>query len=66
MPLVEEGWLENEATTYTTKTYLEPLKNHSIDTLVLACTHYPLLKPVFSKVMGENVKLVDSALETAK
>lgn len=66
VPLVEEGWLENEATTYTTKTYLEPLKNHSIDTLVLACTHYPLLKPVFSKVMGENVKLVDSALETAK
>ncbi len=66
VPLVEEGWLENEATFYTAKTYLEPLKQQGIDTLVLACTHYPLLKPILGQVMGAGVRLVDSAWETAK
>lgn len=66
VPLVEEGWLKNEATFYTAKTYLEPLKKQGIDTLVLACTHYPLLKPILGQVMGEDVRLVDSARETAK
>ncbi|MDD4570832.1 MAG: glutamate racemase [Tepidanaerobacteraceae bacterium] len=66
VPLVEEGWLDNEATLYTANTYLKPLKKRGIDTLVLACTHYPLLKLVLRQVMGESVRLVDSALETAK
>jgi len=66
VPLVEEGWLNNTATSFTARTYLTPLKAMQIDTLVLACTHYPLLKPVLSEVMGKDVKLVDSALETAK
>ena len=66
VPLVEEGWLENEATFYTAKTYLDPLKKQGIDTLVLACTHYPLLKPILGQVMGKDVRLVDSARETAK
>lgn len=66
VPLIEEGWLNNEATLFTANTYLEPLKQKGIDTLVLACTHYPLLKPVLQKIMGEKVQLVDPALETAK
>lgn len=66
VPLVEEGWLDNEAAFYTARTYLTPLKKEGIDTLVLACTHYPLLKPTLQAVMGENVRLVDSAYETAK
>lgn len=66
VPLVEEGWLNNEAVLFTVRTYLQPLKTKGIDTLVLACTHYPLLKPVIKDVMGQGVKLVDSAYETAK
>ncbi|GAQ25727.1 glutamate racemase [Tepidanaerobacter syntrophicus] len=65
VPLVEEGWLENEAAFYTARIYLEPLKEFKIDTLVLACTHYPLLKKTLQRVMGPNVKLVDSGEETA-
>jgi len=66
VPLVEEGWLDNVAALYTAETYLLPLKNEGIDTLVLACTHYPLLKPTLQTVMGESVRLVDSAYETAR
>lgn len=66
VPLVEEGWLDNEAARYTARTYLEPLKKEGIDTLVLACTHYPLLKPTLQAVVGEDVRLVDSAYETAR
>ncbi|MDI3480631.1 MAG: glutamate racemase [Tepidanaerobacteraceae bacterium] len=65
VPLVEEGWLDNEAAFYTAQTYLLPLKNEGIDTLVLACTHYPLLAATLQAVMGEKVRLVDSAFETA-
>lgn len=66
VPLVEEGWLENEAALYTARTYLEPLIVEGIDTLVLACTHYPLLKHTLKKVVGDEIRLVDSAYETAK
>lgn len=66
VPLVEEGWLDNEAAFFTAKTYLEPLIQKNIDTLVLACTHYPLLKPTLQKVVGKKVSLVDSGYETAK
>ncbi|ADL08908.1 glutamate racemase [Thermosediminibacter oceani] len=66
VPLVEEGWLDNEAAVFAARTYLGPLKKEGIDTLVLACTHYPLLKPTLRKVMGDQVFLVDSAMETAR
>ncbi len=66
VPLVEEGWLDGGVTLGVAERYLEPLKRGGIDTLVLGCTHYPLLKPVLQKVMGEDVVLIDSAEETAK
>jgi glutamate racemase len=66
VPLVEEGWLDCEVTSLVAARYLEPLGRNGIDTLVLGCTHYPLLKPVLQRVMGEGVVLIDSAEETAK
>jgi glutamate racemase len=65
VPLVEEGWLEGQVPELAAEKYLEELKTSAVDTLVLGCTHYPLLKKVISKVMGERVTLIDSAEETA-
>ncbi|MFH0924424.1 MAG: glutamate racemase [bacterium] len=65
VPLVEEGWLKNEVTYKTAEIYLTDMKLYDIDTLILGCTHYPLLKEVIGEVMGETVKLIDSAKETA-
>ena len=65
MPLVEEGWFEHPAAELIAREYLEPLKRAKVDVLVLGCTHYPLLKPLLARVMGPDVKLVDSAEETA-
>ncbi len=64
--LAEEGWIENEVARLAAEKYLEPVREFGADTLVLGCTHYPLLAGVISKVMGEGVKLVDSARECAK
>lgn len=66
VPLVEEGWWENDIALRIAEEYLQPLKEKNIDTLVLGCTHYPLLYNTISKVMGDGVKLVSSALEVAK
>ena len=66
VPLVEEGWFDNDVTELVARRYLDPLRAKSIDTLVLGCTHYPLLKPVIGKVMGEGISLIDSATETAR
>ncbi|MCD6115445.1 glutamate racemase [bacterium] len=66
VPLAEEGWLDNEITEKIAEIYLRPLKEKGIDTLILGCTHYPLLKGVIRRVLGENVKIIDSAEETAK
>jgi glutamate racemase len=66
VPLVEEGWVDGKIATLVAEKYLNDLKNKGIDTLLLGCTHYPLLKDTLSKVMGEGVTLVDSAIETAK
>jgi glutamate racemase len=66
VPLVEEGYLEKEATYLIARDYLRTLIDVDIDTLVLGCTHYPLLKKIIGNVMGESVKLVDSAEETAR
>ncbi len=65
VPLVEEGWLDKPATRLVAHEYLDPLKADGVDALVLGCTHYPLLKPLLGEVMGERVRLIDSAEETA-
>ncbi len=61
VPLVEEGWLDHVVTRITAEEYLRPLCGEGIDTLVLGCTHYPLLKPLLREVVGTDVRLVDSA-----
>lgn len=66
VPLVEEGWVDEDVTRLAAERYLEPLLEHDIDTLVLACTHYPLLKPLLSRVAGSGVVLIDSAQATAE
>ena len=66
VPLVEEGWLHKDITEKIASYYLRFLKEKKIDSLILGCTHYPLLKLVIKKVMGEKIKLVDSALAVAK
>ncbi len=66
VPFVEEGWLDDNITAKMARVYLEPLKAFKIDTLILGCTHYPLLAPVIQKIMGKRVKLVNSAEETAR
>ena len=65
VPLVEEGWTEHDATRLVAQEYLAPLIAAEIDTLVLGCTHYPLLKPLLRDVLGPSVQLIDSAEETA-
>ena len=66
VPLVEEGWFDHAATQLVAQEYLGALERAGVDTLVLGCTHYPLLKPLLHRVMGEDVALIDSAEETAK
>ena len=65
VPLVEEGWLDHPATKLIAEEYLTPLRAHDIDTLVLGCTHYPLLKPLLSSLLGPSIALIDSAEQTA-
>jgi glutamate racemase len=64
VPLAEEGLTDDEIATMVAERYLKDLREKEIDTLVLGCTHYPLLKGVISKVMGEGIALIDSAVET--
>ncbi len=66
VPLVEEGWLDNEVVEMTVESYLASLKRSGLDTLILGCTHYPLLKKAIGRFLGKGVRLVDSAQETAK
>jgi glutamate racemase len=66
VPLVEEGWWDNDIAHRIAEEYLATFRERGIDTLVLGCTHYPLLQDTISRVMGEKVKLVSSALEVAK
>jgi glutamate racemase len=65
VPIVEEGWTNHEATHLIAEEYLAPFLKDPIDTLVLGCTHYPLLKSVIGEVIGRSVRLIDSAEETA-
>ncbi|MDX9698540.1 MAG: glutamate racemase [Rhodocyclaceae bacterium] len=66
VPLVEEGWLDHPVTRLTAEEYLRPVLAEDIDTLVLGCTHYPLLKPLLKDIAGPAVRLVDSALTVAE
>ena len=62
---VEEGWLHDPVTTEVASRYLQELKQQEIDTLILGCTHYPLIRSTIREVMGQNVRLVNPAYETA-
>jgi len=65
VPLAEEGWLDNSVAGRVADIYLKPLKKAGVDTLILGCTHYPLLKPVIKKAIGSRVRLIDSARQVA-
>jgi len=64
VPLVEEGWIDKDITKNVIKEYLKDFKE--IDTLILACTHYPMLKKEIKKVLGKNVKIIDPAESLAR
>ena len=66
VPLVEEGWVEGEAPELIARKYVTPLLDRGIDTLILGCTHYPLLKPLLSGILGSAVTLIDSAEQIAR
>ncbi|MDD5155078.1 MAG: glutamate racemase [Candidatus Omnitrophica bacterium] len=65
VPFVEEGWLSGKVVMDVARHYLEPLKASGVDTVILGCTHYPLLKPVIRQVLGKKVTLIDSAKQVA-
>jgi glutamate racemase len=65
VPLIEEGWLEDAVTDSIIARYLEKMLRHGVDTLVLGCTHYPLLREAIQKFTGPEIALVDSAQNTA-
>lgn len=65
VPLVEEGWFDHPATELVAVDYLKTLREACVRSLVLGCTHYPLLKPLLQRVMGPEVRLVDSGQATA-
>jgi glutamate racemase len=66
VPLVEQGKLSSEETVQAISETLYPLKDVSIDTLILGCTHYPLLRPIIQQVMGKHITLICSGAETAR
>ena len=66
VPLVEEGWLKDSVTFEVAGRYLRELMEKDIDTLILGCTHYPLLRSTLREVVGEKVNLVNPAYETAR
>ena len=65
VPLVEEGWTHDPVTVEVASRYLRELQEKDIDTLILGCTHYPLLRSTIGQIMGEGVTLVNPAYETA-
>ena len=64
VPMIEEGWLAGEVVRLTAEIYLSPIKNNGAGSVVLGCTHYPMIKNIISDVV--NLPLIDSAVETAK
>jgi glutamate racemase len=65
VPFAEEGFLKGKIVEEIAEFYLKPLKKSGVDTLILGCTHYPLLKKVIAKFMGKDVVLIDSAQQVA-
>lgn len=65
VPLAEEGWADHQVARIAAEEYLAPLRRSQVDTLVLGCTHYPLLKPLLSRILGPEIRLIDSAAATA-
>jgi len=65
VPFAEEGLLNGSAVMEVARGYLKPLKAQKVDTVILGCTHYPLLKPVIRRVLGDEVRLIDSAKQVA-
>jgi glutamate racemase len=65
VPFVEEGWLGGEVVLSVARQYLKPLTRAKVDTVILGCTHYPLLKPLIQQVLGKQVVLIDSAKQVA-
>jgi glutamate racemase len=65
VPFVEEGWLSGRVVMEVARHYLKPLEAGGADTVILGCTHYPLLKPVIAKILGDGVTLIDSARQVA-
>lgn len=66
VPLIEENWIDHPATRQVLSTYLDPLVGKGIDTLMLACTHYPLLIPILREMLPPDIRLVDSATTCAE
>ena len=66
VPLAEEGWIDHEATKLIAEEYLKELRDLNIDTLVLGCTHYPILAKIIQEVIGSEVKLIDSGVASAE
>ena len=66
VPLVEEGWLDHAVTRAVAEEYLAELRNAGLESLILGCTHYPLLAPLLARLMGPGVKLIDSGAEAAR
>lgn len=66
VPLAEEGWVDHPATLAAVSDYLGEFGDSGIDTLVLGCTHYPILKPAIRAFLGPEIKLIDSGVETAR
>ncbi|MBX3007280.1 MAG: glutamate racemase [Melioribacteraceae bacterium] len=66
VPLAEEGWTDHKATELIAKEYLSEFKEKDIDTLILGCTHYPILSDIIQKVVGKKVNLVDSGTPSAR
>lgn len=66
VPLVEEGWLDHDVTRLVAQEYLVELRNAHLESLILGCTHYPLLAPLLARHMGPAVKLIDAGAEAAR
>lgn len=67
VPLVETGWIDpaDEVAVATVRRYMQPIREAGVDTLILGCTHFPLLAPIIGRELGESVTLIDSGRETA-
>ena len=60
VPLTEEGWISGDVPKSIAETYLKEIKESNVDTVILGCTHYPLIKPIISQILGIKIKLIDS------